>query len=156
MCRWSGPGHGTATAAADLRRLRDDRVWPAGSYPLIGRSRRNSPSEVQFWGWTDDRQLRHASFKGVRGGAELDDIPDIASSGRTCSLQTDRAARRVNARAARLHRGGDQTVVPIPETARISVVTNVWAICVLVICTSYLLALRWAETRSLKRLFLRR
>jgi bifunctional non-homologous end joining protein LigD len=31
-------------------------------------------AEIEFRGWTDDDQLRHASFKGLREQAEMGEI----------------------------------------------------------------------------------
>jgi bifunctional non-homologous end joining protein LigD len=32
------------------------------------------PAEIEFRGWTDDNQMRHASFKGLREQADIGEI----------------------------------------------------------------------------------
>ena len=70
-----------AKAAADLRRLLDKILLPAPTIPLARSGARwvrpVIAVEIQFRGWTGDGKLRHASFKGVRGDADLDDILEI-------------------------------------------------------------------------------
>lgn len=74
----------TAKASSELRRSLDELLLPS---PVITLKRSGArwvqPAiavEIQFRGWTDEGKLRHASFKGVRSDAEMDDILDIGGS----------------------------------------------------------------------------
>jgi bifunctional non-homologous end joining protein LigD len=75
-----GTGFGYAGAAA-LRSMMDAIIIPKPAVPIRRKGVRwvepVLAAEIEFRAWTDDGQLRHASFKGLRESADIGEVYSV-------------------------------------------------------------------------------